>query len=331
MRGSVRAVGILDVLPLPAVVDDLLERRLEVAGDERVGALVDRHACRRVGDVDERRGGAVRAVERLPHQLGDVDQLGLLVRADSDLLHAGILRTRSMAAVPTPRELDDYREQADRFIATIDEEYYLHFAGHKDELELEPIYDRFSELTSLEMANRVGSAVDGDRRTRELWKFACSGHLGALTREQEEKAARVEAELTATVDGEEIPFRMLRPTMANEPDRDKRQAARARPQRAHGGTPPAAPARGGTGADRGRARARRDQLPRAARALRLPARRDGRALPRVPRRNRAHVGGRRRQALPRAGRRFARGGAALRRRRASSARRSGTRRSRPTR
>ena len=127
-----------------------------------------------------------------------------------------------MAAVPTPRELDDYREQADRFIATIDEEYYLHFAGHKDELELEPIYDRFTELTSLEMANRVGSAVDGDRRTRELWKFACSGHLGALTREQEEKTARVEAELTATVDGEEIPFRMLRPTMANEPDREKR-------------------------------------------------------------------------------------------------------------
>jgi hypothetical protein len=128
-----------------------------------------------------------------------------------------------MAAVPTPRELDDYRDQADRFIAAIDEEYYLHFAGHKDELELEPIYDRFAELTSLEMANRVGSAVDGDRRTRELWKFACSGHLGALTREQEEKTARVEAELTATVDGEEIPFRMLRPTMANEPDREKRK------------------------------------------------------------------------------------------------------------
>src|SRR3954469_6789007 len=128
-----------------------------------------------------------------------------------------------MPPVPSPRELDDFREQTDRFIAAIDEEYYLHFAGHKDELELEPIYNRFSDLTSLEMANRVGSAVDGDHRTRELWKFACTGHLGALTREQEEKTAQVEAELKATVDGEEIPFRMLRPTMANEPDRDKRK------------------------------------------------------------------------------------------------------------
>jgi hypothetical protein len=128
-----------------------------------------------------------------------------------------------MTAVPTPRELDDYREQADRFIAAIDEEYYLHFAGHKDSLELVPIYERFGELTSLDQANRVGSAVDGDRRVRELWKFACSGYLGNLTRDFEEKSARLEAELKATVDGDEIPYRMLRPTIANEPDRAKRQ------------------------------------------------------------------------------------------------------------
>jgi hypothetical protein len=125
--------------------------------------------------------------------------------------------------MPTPRELDDYREQADRFIAAIDEEYYLHFAGHKDSLDLVPIYERFGDLTSLDQANRVGSAVDGDRRVRELWKFACSGYLGNLTRDFEERSARLEAELTATVDGNEVPYRMLRPTIANEPDRAKRQ------------------------------------------------------------------------------------------------------------
>jgi hypothetical protein len=128
-----------------------------------------------------------------------------------------------LAAAPTPRELDDYREQADRFIAAIDEEYYLHFAGHKDSLDLVPIYERFGELTSLDQANRVGAAVDGDRRVRELWKFACSGYLGNLTRDFEERSARLEAELTATVDGDEVPYRMLRPTIANEPDRAKRQ------------------------------------------------------------------------------------------------------------
>ena len=127
-----------------------------------------------------------------------------------------------MAGAPTPRELDDYREQADRFIATIDEEYYLHYAGHKDSLDLVPIYERFADLTTLDQAVRVGSAVNGDRRVRELWRFACSGYLGALTRELEERSARLEAELTATVDGDVIPYRMLKPAIANEPDRARR-------------------------------------------------------------------------------------------------------------
>jgi hypothetical protein len=127
-----------------------------------------------------------------------------------------------MAAALTPRELDDYRGQADRFIAAIDEEYYLHYAGHKPTLDLTPIYERFAELTSLEQANRVGAAVDGDRRIRELWRFACQGYLGNLTRKHAERSARLEAELTASVDGDQIPYRMLRPTMANEPDRKQR-------------------------------------------------------------------------------------------------------------
>ena len=75
-----------------------------------------------------------------------------------------------MAAVPTPRELDDYREQADRFIAEIDEEYYLHYAGHKDTLDLEPIYERHAELTT-PRAGATGSA----RRSTATAASASSG------------------------------------------------------------------------------------------------------------------------------------------------------------
>jgi hypothetical protein len=116
-----------------------------------------------------------------------------------------------MADVLSQRELDDYREQADRFIAAIDEEYYLHYSGLKGTLDLEPIYDEFADLTSLERANALGAAADGDRHVRELWRFASQGYLGILTREHAERLAETEAELTATVDGEEIPYRMLRP------------------------------------------------------------------------------------------------------------------------
>jgi tRNA U34 5-methylaminomethyl-2-thiouridine-forming methyltransferase MnmC len=34
------------------------------------------------------------------------------------------------------RELDAFREAADRFIAAIDDEYYQHYAGLKESLEI---------------------------------------------------------------------------------------------------------------------------------------------------------------------------------------------------
>jgi oligoendopeptidase F len=117
----------------------------------------------------------------------------------------------------SPVELDAYRAGADRFIAELDEEYYLHYAGHKETLEVEQIYERHEELTRLETAQSLEQAPV------ELWRFACEGYLGNLTREHQEKVAAIEAELEATVDGETIPFRMLRVVLANEPDRDRRQ------------------------------------------------------------------------------------------------------------
>ena len=117
----------------------------------------------------------------------------------------------------TSRELDAFRDEADRFIAEIDEEYYLHYAGLKESLEIEPIYERHAELTKLETARRLEGAPT------ELWRFACEGFLGNLTRSHQERLAQIESDLEAVVDGERIPFRMLRPVIANEPDRDRRQ------------------------------------------------------------------------------------------------------------
>jgi hypothetical protein len=118
---------------------------------------------------------------------------------------------------PTSRELDAFRDRADRFIADLDEEYYLHFAGHKDTLDVEAIYERYDELTRLETARSLDGAPT------ELRRFAAEGYLGNLTRTHQERVAKVEAELEATVDGETIPFRMLRVALSNEPDRERRQ------------------------------------------------------------------------------------------------------------
>jgi hypothetical protein len=123
-----------------------------------------------------------------------------------------------------PAALDAYREEADRFIAALDEEYYLHFAGLKDAFELTPIYERFADLATLEACRRLGEAAGSDDRGAvELWRFACEGYLGNLTREEAEEIAGLEASLVAEVGGEQVGFRRLRPAIANEPDRARRE------------------------------------------------------------------------------------------------------------
>jgi hypothetical protein len=121
------------------------------------------------------------------------------------------------------QELDRFRAEADRFIAELTEEEYRHYAGLKERLELEPIYERHADVGSLEWAKRIGAAANGDRRTRELWRFASERYLAQLTRAHDEQIAAAETELTAEVDGERMPFRMLHPAIANEPDRERRR------------------------------------------------------------------------------------------------------------
>lgn len=126
-----------------------------------------------------------------------------------------------------PESLDEYRAEADRFLAELGEEQYLHYAGLKDRLELEPIYDRHAELSSLDSCRLLAAEAEGARPGSpplELWRFACEGFLGRLAQHEEEAIAELEASLEATVEGERIPFRMLRPRLANEPEQARRAA-----------------------------------------------------------------------------------------------------------
>jgi hypothetical protein len=119
-------------------------------------------------------------------------------------------------------ELDALRADADRFIAELDEEAYLHFSGQKDTYELAPIYERHESLSRLETALALGATVDGGRNIRELWRFACEGYLGNFVSEEEERAAEAETR-TVRVGDEEIPYRELRPRISNEADRATRE------------------------------------------------------------------------------------------------------------
>jgi hypothetical protein len=125
-------------------------------------------------------------------------------------------------------DLDEYRREAELFLEEIDREYYLQGAGHKPDLEIEPIYERHEALFGREAVERVGEArreaEEGEEevRLRYLHQFALDGHLGAATRELEARLAALEASLEVVVDGEPIPYRMAPVAQANEADPGRR-------------------------------------------------------------------------------------------------------------
>jgi hypothetical protein len=123
----------------------------------------------------------------------------------------------------TDLELDAYRHELERFVAEREEEFYLHFAGHKQSLELAPVYERHPTLTDLEVVRKIGNAVSRVKN-RELYRFGCEGIVGERKRELAERLAELEATLTASLDGETVGYRMLPPTIANSPDRARRRA-----------------------------------------------------------------------------------------------------------
>jgi hypothetical protein len=120
-------------------------------------------------------------------------------------------------------DLDRFRERADRFMAEQDEEFYLHYSGQKETLELEAIFERYADLTTLEQATSLEQAASRGSGERELWRFACEGYIANLSKTQAEKIAQLEATLEATFDGETIPYRELRPRISNEEDRERRR------------------------------------------------------------------------------------------------------------
>ncbi|MDQ6804230.1 MAG: hypothetical protein M3065_04550 [Actinomycetota bacterium] len=126
-------------------------------------------------------------------------------------------------------DLEAYRERAEEFVAELTGEHYRHFAGLKDEFEIEAIYSRHEDLFTRsaveelrEQAAAPPPGTDERRRRRMLLDFAVEGHLGQATKALEAELALREAELSIEFDGERIGFRESAMTQANEPDAARR-------------------------------------------------------------------------------------------------------------
>jgi hypothetical protein len=130
--------------------------------------------------------------------------------------------------MPLPVDLQAYAAEAETFVGAMDREYYLHFAGHKAELEIAPIYDRHRGLFARdaidELRERLAQASPGDaeRRARYLLELAVGGFMGEATKTEETELAEREAALEIDVDGRREPYRQASIWQANEPDPELR-------------------------------------------------------------------------------------------------------------
>jgi oligoendopeptidase F len=126
--------------------------------------------------------------------------------------------------------LEAYRESAEEFVAELTAEFYRHYAGLKEEFEIEAVYARHDTLFTREAVEELreqaavpAPGTDERRRRRMLLEFAVEGHLGQATKAIDAELARREAELSIEVDGERIGYRESTVVQANEPDADRRE------------------------------------------------------------------------------------------------------------
>jgi hypothetical protein len=116
-------------------------------------------------------------------------------------------------------DVNEYRAEAEEFLTAIDREYYEHFAGLKDEFEIEAIFGRHPRLFSRETVETLRA---GDNRV--LLKFAAEGYVEQAVKDLSAELARLEASLEVELDGDTYPYRQAAVVQANEPDAARRRA-----------------------------------------------------------------------------------------------------------
>ncbi len=101
-----------------------------------------------------------------------------------------------------------YEQQAEKFLAETEEEYYLNGAGLKDALDLAPIYRRHETLFTLARAQELLEQINESRTDRYLAQFAASQYLDRSVCDLTAQLATAETQATIEWRGEHIPYRM---------------------------------------------------------------------------------------------------------------------------
>jgi len=123
---------------------------------------------------------------------------------------------------------DKIRIDVGNFCSDVNKEWYLNWAGLKDELNVSVIYEKYKHLFTKELIletrnRRKQTSGEDERKLRHLQAFFLEYYLDMAVKELTDKSETMQAKGTVKVDEQEIPFRLAFIKMINEPDREKRR------------------------------------------------------------------------------------------------------------
>lgn len=132
-------------------------------------------------------------------------------------------------------ETESYRERAQEFLEAYVAERNDFYAGLKDSLDLEPIFDSHAELFSEDSIGALFAAHEAAppkrrRRDQYLLSFAVGHALSRHVAEEDQAISAILKETTEDVDGEALGYHDAAVELSQEADRDRRSrlvAARA--------------------------------------------------------------------------------------------------------
>jgi len=119
------------------------------------------------------------------------------------------------------------RLDVDNFCMEKEREWFLNWAGLKEEFNLSAIFEKYGHLfvkpLILDVKERRKRAKgEEERKLRYLQEFFVGNYLEMVTKELRDKAETIESKEKIKVNGEEIPFRLAAIKIANEADRNQR-------------------------------------------------------------------------------------------------------------
>jgi hypothetical protein len=131
--------------------------------------------------------------------------------------------------VSTPT-IEALRETVEAYSSAADLEFYRHFSGQKEKLEMAALVERFGGAFTPDAVRMVMQAIDAATDDAERRRhIALAQAVASLCMERElaapgDQLATAEAAATVTVDGETIPYHSAAVALQNEPDRARRAA-----------------------------------------------------------------------------------------------------------